>query len=148
MTGYGPPRVLDASALVELFQGHPLLMQLLELAAAGKVVIAFPDVAIEEAAAVLDIEPALWDHFLRFPGVTVLSMGAHGAIAAGRYARPRVTNPIVHRELANPLQIGHVVQEAIHMSAIVVTAIPEAYAGHDLVVHELNLPPGGPVSNG
>ena len=41
---------------------------------------------------------------------------------------------IVHRELANPLQIGHVVQEAIHMSAIVVTAIPEAYAGQDLVV--------------
>ena len=32
MSDYSPPRVLDASAIVELFHGHPMLMQLLDLA--------------------------------------------------------------------------------------------------------------------
>jgi hypothetical protein len=39
------PRVLDASALVVLFSGHPLLMRLLDDAEDGNVVLPVPTLA-------------------------------------------------------------------------------------------------------
>ena len=140
-----PTRIFDASAIVELFHGHPALMHLLDLAAAGQVMVVLPANAILEAAAVMNVDPALWDHFLRFDGINDLPMAAHGAIAAGEYARPLVTNPAAHRPLTSPLQIANVLQEAYTMRAIIVTAFPEGYRGHDLVVQPLYLPGSGPA---
>ena len=140
-----PPRIFDASAIVELFHGHPALMHLLDLAAAGQVMIVLPANAILEAAAVMNVNAGLWDHFLRFDGINDLPLSTHAAIAAGEYARPRITNPLAHRELTSPLQIANVLQEAYAMRAIIVTAIPQLYSGHDLVVHPLNQPGGGPA---
>ena len=119
-------------------------MHLLDLAAAGQVMVVLPANAILEASAVMNIDAALWDHFLRFDGINDLPLAAHAAIAAGEYARPRVTSPTAHRALTSPLQVANVLHEAYTMRAIIVTAIPEAYRGHDLVVHPLHLPGTGP----
>jgi hypothetical protein len=109
---------------VELFHGHPALMHLLDMAAAGQVMIVLPANAILEAAAVMNVDAPLWDHFLRFEGINDLPLATHAAIAAGEYARPRVTNPTAHRALTSPLQVANVLQEAYAMRAIIVTAIP------------------------
>ncbi|MET8152133.1 hypothetical protein ACIBSW_33610 [Actinoplanes sp. NPDC049668] len=143
MSDYSPPRVLDASAIVELFHGHPMLMQLLDRAAAGQVAIGVPTAAIAEAQAVLGVNAAMWDHILRLRGLVELPLGAHGALEVGRLARPRIINPVAYRPLTSPLQVAHVLHEARGLAGIVVTGIPEAYGGHpDITVHSLTPPPG------
>ncbi|WP_052720488.1 hypothetical protein [Actinoplanes rectilineatus] len=76
-----PTRVLDASALVELFADHPRLMQLLDLAADGRVVVAVPALAVAEAQVVLAATPATWDYILTCHGVTELPLSVHTAVA-------------------------------------------------------------------
>ncbi|WP_204298468.1 hypothetical protein [Actinoplanes campanulatus] len=60
MTGLRTPRILDASALVELFSGHSTLMRLIDDATAGSPVVVVPTLAIAEAQAAIDApSPAL-----------------------------------------------------------------------------------------
>lgn len=48
-----PSRILDSSALVDLFNGHPKLGDLLDQAEAGWLQIVMPTVSIVDAEAVL-----------------------------------------------------------------------------------------------
>jgi hypothetical protein len=54
------PRVLDASALVVLFSGHPLLMRMLDDAENGNVVLLVPTLAIAEAETELGAGTRMW----------------------------------------------------------------------------------------
>ncbi|MEU8244239.1 hypothetical protein AB0C07_38795 [Actinoplanes missouriensis] len=134
MTVQRPPRILDASALVELFAGHPELMQMLDDADAGLVLMAFPATAVLEAQAALRAEYRMWQHFFRFPGVHVLDLTAHGALDAGDIAAARLMHHPMQPVLTGPQMVGQVVTEAVGMNATVVTRIPELYGGHDVAV--------------
>ena len=128
------PRVLDASALVELFHGHPKMMRLLDDAGAGHFNLAIPTVAIAEAQAVLAVSASVWDHVMTYPGVTELPLCTHAAIDTGNLARPRLEHHPVHKSLIGPLMVGQVVREAVTMNGIVYTRVPEAYGGQDVAV--------------
>ncbi|XVU21008.1 hypothetical protein ACQPZJ_27485 [Actinoplanes sp. CA-054009] len=54
------PRILDASALVEMFAGHPVLMKFLEDAQAGQEALAMPALAVAEAQAALQFSEKMW----------------------------------------------------------------------------------------
>ena len=117
-----PPRVLDASALLTLFDGNPAVMRLLDDAELGEVFLLMPAVAIAEAESVIRAGVRLWEPFLLFPGVRALELTEHTAIESGR---------LMNRA---PLMVAEVVYEAQAMNAVVVTRIPEAYAGHDVAL--------------
>lgn len=133
MTAYRT-RVLDASAMVELFAGHPLVMQMLEDAEAGRVLIGLPATAILEAQAALRADDGMWHHVFRFHGVTVLDLTGDGALPAGRIASARLEHHPMQPALMGPQMVGHVVTEATAMNAVVVTRLPELYGGHDVAV--------------
>jgi hypothetical protein len=128
------PRVLDASALVELFSGHPGLMSLLDDATAGHVFVLIPTLAIAEAQAVLGVAPSLWDHILRMPGVLAMNLTQHAAVEVGRLAAPRLRHHPVHTALIGPLMAAQVLHEAQAMNAVIVTRVPETYGGHEVVI--------------
>jgi hypothetical protein len=134
VTTHHPPRILDASAIVELFAGHPTLMRLLEDAEAGRLLLALPATAVAEAQAVLRAESAMWFHIFAFRGLHELPLTWHGAVAAGRIAAPRLEHHPMQPALIGPLMVGQVVQEATSMNAVVVTRIPEAYGAYDVAV--------------
>ncbi|MBB2946820.1 putative nucleic acid-binding protein [Actinoplanes lutulentus] len=128
------PRVLDASALVELFQGHPRLLELLGGAADGDFSIAVPAVAVAEAQAVLAVTGSAWSAILGRTGVTELPLSADAAVDVGDIARPRLLHHPVHSALIGPIMVGQVIWETKQMGAVVVTRVPEAYGGHDISV--------------
>jgi hypothetical protein len=117
-----PPRVLDASALLTLFDGNPAVMRLLDDAEFGEVFLLMPAVAIAETESVIRAGARLWEPFLLFPGVRGLELTEHTAIESGR---------LMHRA---PLMVAQVVYEAQAMNAVVVTRIPQAYAEHNIAV--------------
>lgn len=125
------PRVLDASALVELFQGHPDLMRILTNADAGQFTVSAPASAILEAQVVLKATTAMWDHVLG-SRVCELPLQGHASIEAGDFARPRLENYPLHKVLTGPPMVGHVLREARVMTGAIVTAIPVNYGGHDV----------------
>jgi hypothetical protein len=137
VTALSRSRVLDASALVEVFSGHPEMMALLNTAAAGEVLLVVPTLAIAEAQAVLGVALSLWDHILAFPGIRTLDLSQHVAVEVGRLAAPRVQNHPVHTALIGPLMIAQVLYEAATMSAVIVTRLPEAYGGHDVAIYDI-----------
>jgi hypothetical protein len=115
-----PPRILDASALVRLFDGHPQLLRMLDDAEAGRVFLLLPTAAIAQAQRALRAESRLWDPFLLFAGVRALELTEHTAIEAGL--------------LEGPIAVTQGVYEARMMNAAVVTAMPQAYTGHPVAL--------------
>lgn len=131
---YRRPRILDASALVELVQGHPEMMRLLDDADAGHLNLAVPTLAIAEAQVVLAITASAWDHIMEYRGVTELPLSTHAAVDAGDLARPRLEHHPVQKALIGPLMVGQVIREATTMGAVIYTRVPEAYGGHDVAI--------------
>lgn len=128
---YHRPRVLDASALVELVGGHPEMMRLLDDADAGLLNVAVPTLAIVEAQVVLRLPDAAWDHVLAYRGVTDLPLSAHAAVDTGDLARPRLEHHPMHEALTGPLMAAQVVHEAREMSGVIYTRLPQLYGGRD-----------------
>ncbi len=109
-------RVLDASALVRMFDGHPRMLELLLDAEAGNVFLLLPAAAIAQAQQVLQAGQALWDPFLLFTGVRSLALTEHVAIEAGVMPGHIATTQVVH--------------EARAVNGVVVTAMPDEYRAH------------------
>ncbi len=125
------PRILDASALVELFQGHPRVMTILQQADLGKFTISTPASAVLEAQVVLKATTSVWDHVLG-GRVCELPLQGHASVEAGNFARPRLENYPMHRVLTGPPMVGHVLHEAREMNGAIVTGVPFNYGGHSV----------------
>lgn len=107
-----PARVLDATALVELFRGHTGLYDLLDEAASGQVVIGIPAVCIAEAEAVLKAGSG-WDAIFATPRVRSIPLDENAAVEIGSWP--------------GALAVRQAVREARLLNATVVTASAEAY---------------------
>jgi hypothetical protein len=110
-----PPRILDTSALVELFNGHRELGELLNQAEAGWLQILMPTSAMADAEAVLNAGRSGWDPILLTPGVQSLPLTEHTAIEIGNWP--------------GSLAARHVVHEAAAVRGVVVTRSPGTYEG-------------------
>lgn len=128
------PRVLDASALVLLFSGHPLLMRMLDDAEDGNVVLLVPTLAIAEAETALGAGMRMWEHILAFRGLRALDLTEHTAIEAGRVARTGPAAQDASPPLLGHLTVGQIVYESLAMNAPVVTQFPDAYRRHGAAV--------------
>ncbi|GAA4608451.1 hypothetical protein BJY16_006849 [Actinoplanes octamycinicus] len=126
--------VLDASALVELMQGHPTLTELLDRGYEGDVIMAVPPLAVLEAQVAIQTDPALWDHVLRFPGLQELDLSARCAALIGDLAAPRLERNPLHTTLMAEQMAAEVVYEAIRMRAAVLTRFPNLYRGYAVTV--------------
>lgn len=123
------PRILDASALIALFGGHPDLMEMLNDAEIGRVFLLMPTAAVAEAESALRAGASLWAPFMMFRGVSTLDLSLHTAVEAADLADPRTPGAI-----AGPLMVGQVIYEAHALNAVVVTQLPHLYAGHDITL--------------
>lgn len=110
-----PSRILDSSALVDLFNGHPKLGDLLDQAEAGWLQIVMPTVSIADAEAVLKAGRIGWEPFLLTPGVQSLPLTEHAAIEIGGWP--------------GGLAARHAVHEAAAVRGVVVTRAPAIYDG-------------------
>jgi hypothetical protein len=123
------PRILDASALIALFNGHPDLLRLLRDAGDGGAFLLLPTVAVAEAESALHAGASLWTPFLMFHGVSSLDLTVHTAIEAAAVAALETPGAI-----AGPLMAGQVVYEARALNAVVVTQVPQFYDGFDVAL--------------
>lgn len=130
------PRVLDTSALLALFAGHPELMRKLDLAQAGDVALVMPTLAIAETEAAVQAGLRMWEHFLRSHGVRSMDLTEHTAIETGGLAAPLLDKPA--GTAMGPWMIAQTVWEARSMNAAVITQRPDAYADHDVDVEPLD----------
>ena len=110
-----PPRILDSSSLVDLFNGHPQLGELLDQAEAGRLQILMPTASIADAEATLKAGRIGWDPILLTPGVQSLPLTEHTAIEVGGWP--------------GSLGARHVVHEAAAVRGVVVTRSPGTYDG-------------------
>jgi len=110
-----PPRILDASAIVALFNGHPELSRLLDLAGQGSMSILLPTTAIADAEAVIHHGTGGWEPILLSSGVGSLPLAEHAAIEIGCWP--------------GELAVRHAVHEADALRAAVVTTEPGLYKG-------------------
>ena len=62
------PRVLDASALVSLFDGNPTMLRMLDDAEVGNTFLVMPTIAIAGAESLVLAGAGLWEPFLLFHG--------------------------------------------------------------------------------
>ncbi|MEV6305309.1 hypothetical protein AB0M02_38255 [Actinoplanes sp. NPDC051861] len=129
------PRVLDASALIALFHGHPDLWQYLVEADKGGTNIAIPTNAVLEAQVILRCSQSAWNSMLNFDGVFELPLSLHAAREAGDLARPRMEFELPHRVLTGPPMVGHVLREALVTTGVIITSVPEAYFGHEVAIN-------------
>jgi predicted nucleic acid-binding protein len=113
-----PPRVLDASTIVALFQGHQGLKALLDRAEQGQVQLLLPAAAIAEAERCLLARTTGWEAVLLSFGIASLSLTEHAAIESGDWP--------------GDLAVRHSVHEARALATAVVTCDPAAYAGHQV----------------
>ncbi|GAA2714356.1 hypothetical protein [Actinoplanes palleronii] len=130
-------RVLDASALVELMQGHPKMMQLVGQAHVGARTVVVPALAALEAQVAVRAKVSIWDHLLKLPGLRDLDLPARTAIQVGDIAGPRLQRYPLHTELMAEQMVAQIVHEASQMNAVVVTRIPTLYRGYPIVLMEL-----------
>ena len=122
-----PPRVLDASALITLFDGNLDVLNMLTDAESGDVFLLMPALAIAEAELVLRAGARLWEPFLLFRGVRSLELTEHTAIESANLA---AENP----SPVSPLMIAQAVYEAQNVNGVVVTQTPAAYQGYDVAL--------------
>jgi hypothetical protein len=108
-----PLLVLDASALVELMQGHLDLMSLVDRAYYGEAILAVPSLAVLEAQAASRTIPRLWDHLLRLPGMHDLELSMRNAAFVGDLAGPRLEQNPLHTSLMGEQMAAQVAYEAI-----------------------------------
>lgn len=109
------PRVLDASALAALFDGHPRLYRMLGEAEAGWWTLVLPAVCMADAAQTLETRPSAWDGLLLTPGVLAMPLAPHTAVEVAGWP--------------GSLQARHAAHEATALRAAVVTCDPPAYDG-------------------
>jgi hypothetical protein len=109
------PRVLDASAIVAMFQGHWRLEDLVKAAERGQAALILPTTAIAEAEADVAAGTSGWEGVLLSEGVRSLSLTEHTAIEIGQWPGELSTRQAVH--------------EARALRAAVVTAEPGRYRG-------------------
>jgi hypothetical protein len=107
--------VLDASALVALFGGHPRLERLLIEAEAGAWNLILPTTCIADAERVLEAGTSGWEAILLTSGVLPLPLSAHTAIEIGQWP--------------GSLSARHAAHEQAALRAVVVTCDVSAYAG-------------------
>ena len=132
-----PPRVLDASALVELLHGNPMLMRMLGDAHTGRLNVLLPATAVAEAQAAVSLPASMWNHVFGFRGVSTLNLHEHNAVEAGALAAPRLEHNPTQHVLTGALMVGHVLREAVATNGVIVTRLPELYGGHDVPVSAL-----------
>ncbi|BCY10118.1 hypothetical protein [Actinoplanes sp. L3-i22] len=137
MTATNAVRVLDASALVELTQGHPEVMKLIDRAHFGQTTVVVPALAVLEAQAAVQMNLALWDHVLGLPGLRDLDLSPRTAAYVGDLAAPRLERNPLHTPLMAEQMAAQVAYEAIQMNAVVTTRIPGIYRGYAVSLMEL-----------
>jgi hypothetical protein len=108
-------RVLDASAQIALFAGHPRLDELLGWAEHGRVSLLLPAACIAEAERVVQAGTGGWESVLLTPGIRTLPLVEHAAIEVGRWP--------------GTLGARHAVHEAYALRSVVVTTDRAAYDG-------------------
>ncbi|MEU8243939.1 hypothetical protein AB0C07_37265 [Actinoplanes missouriensis] len=133
-----PLRILDASAVVELFAGHPKAMKELQAATDGDLLLSLPALAVAEAQAALRLPASTWYHFFGHRGVHEQALSWHGALNAGLLAATRLEHHPMQAALIGPIMVGQVVDEATAMHAPIVTRIPEAYGAYDVTLRVLD----------
>ncbi|GLW35002.1 hypothetical protein [Actinoplanes regularis] len=136
-SSHHPLLVLDASALVELVQGHPELMGLVDRAYYGDVILAVPALAVLEAQVAARVAPNLWDHIFGLPGVRDLDLSVRIAAPIGDLAAPRLERNPLHTSLMGEQMAAQIAYEAIQMRAPIVTRIPSLYRGYAVALVEL-----------
>ncbi|MEJ3744526.1 hypothetical protein WEI85_14675 [Actinomycetes bacterium KLBMP 9797] len=110
-----PPRVLDSSALIDLFGGHPALLTMLTQAENGELQLMLPTAALADAEDRLQAGSGGWEPLLLTSGFTALPLTEHAAIEVG--------------QLPGKLATRHAVHEAVALRATIVTRKPGAYKG-------------------
>ncbi len=109
------PSVLDASALIALFEGHDRLFRLLQDADAGNARLLLPAVAVAEAETELRAGYDGWSLLFFSPGVEVVRLDQSAAVALG--GKP------------GPLGARHARHEADSVGARLITCRPGDYSG-------------------
>lgn len=110
---FHPPRILDASAIVALFDGHGVLMQLLDSAERGEQQLLLPTTAMADAEADVRAGSSGWEAILLTAGVRSLPLAEHAAIDIGSWP--------------GSLSARHSAHEALALRTTVVTRLPEGY---------------------
>ncbi len=109
------PRVLDATAIAALFDGHPALVALIAEAEAGWWNLILPAACVAEAESVVKAGHSGWEAILLTSGVVTLPLEAHTAVEVGAWP--------------GPLWARHAAHEAAALRAVVVTCDPGSYKG-------------------
>jgi hypothetical protein len=110
-----PPRVFDASALVDWFRGHHVLAELADQAEQGWFQLVAPATAIADAESELRAGLLAWDAIFYTPGLQMMPLGEHVAVEIGA--------------LSGPLSARHAAYEAAAVRGVVVTRRPGVYEG-------------------
>jgi hypothetical protein len=110
------PVVFDATALVELFNSHPVAMKYWLDAENGLLSVVFPATAIAEANASLKATFNEWQSLLWEDVISVAPLNESSAVEAG----------LQHR---HDMATSHVTLEAQQIRGVVLTSVPANYAG-------------------
>lgn len=109
------PLVYDPSALIALFDAHPLAYDYWKRADAGSITLVFPALAIAEANLTLRASYSAWSTLLWAGNVTIAPLDASTAIEVGERG---------HHDLAT----GHVIRETRAVRGVVLTSRPQLYS--------------------